>query len=115
MFITILHNIKKNSVLQEKITRGHSKKYSLAELLEKMPWEKSTLIKKLQKGTKEGILKHEKRKYLLNKENEIVKRMWNYYNELAYQEKEKREEIRELTQRKRRLEQELEKEDNEKI
>ncbi len=108
----ILYQIA-NEFVKEKITRGHSKKYSLAELLEKMPWEKSTLIKKLQKGTKEGILKHEKRKYSLNKENEIVKRMWNYYNEPAYQEKEKREEIRELTQRKRRVEEELEREEKE--
>ena len=48
------------------------------------------------------------------KENELVKRIWNYYNEPNYQEKEETEEIRYLMQKKRRLVKELEKEEKKK-
>ncbi len=48
------------------------------------------------------------------KENELVKRIWNYYNEPNYQEKEKTEEIRTLIQKKRKLVKELEKEEKKK-
>jgi len=90
--------------------RGYSKRYSLAELEERLPWKKSRLIEKMQRTVEEEVLKHEKRKYQLNKENELVKRIWNYYNEPNYQEKEKTEEIRTMIQKKRTLEKELEKE-----
>lgn len=96
---------------KEKIERGYTKKYSLAELQKKMPWKKSRLIEKLQEAVIEKVLKHEKKKYLINKENELVKRIWNYYNEPNYKEKEKIEEIRNLIQRKKKLEKELEKEE----
>ena len=96
---------------KEKIERGYTKKYSLAELQKKMPWKKSRLIEKLQEAVTEKVLKHEKRKYLINKENDLVKRIWNYYNEPNYKEKEKITEIRNLIQRKRKLEKELEKEE----
>ena len=98
-------------LIKEKMERGYTKKYSLAELQKKFPWKKSRLIEKLQKVVEEGVLKHEKRKYLLNKENELVKRIWNYYNEPSYPEKEKMDEIRELIQRKKKLEIELDKEE----
>ena len=98
-------------LIKEKMERGYTKKYSLTELQKKLPWKKSRLIEKLQRVVEIGILKHEKRKYLLNKENELVKRIWNYYNEPSYQEKEKIEEIRKLIQRKKELERELDKEE----
>ena len=94
---------------KEKMERGYTKRYSLAELLKKLPWKKSRLIEKLQEIVTEKVLKHEKRKYLLNNENELVKRIWNYYNEPNYQKKEKIEELRNLIQRKKKLEKELEK------
>lgn len=94
---------------KEKMERGYTKRYSLAELQKKLPWKRSRLIEKLQEKVTEKVLKHEKRKYLLNNENELVKRIWNYYNEPNYQKKEKIEELRNLIQRKRKLEKELEK------
>ncbi|HUU78663.1 MAG TPA: hypothetical protein VMX55_09965 [candidate division Zixibacteria bacterium] len=48
---------------------------------------------------------------MLNDKNDMVKRMWNYYNEPNFKEKEKIEEIRRMIQRKRKLERELEKEE----
>lgn len=94
---------------KEKMERGYTKRYSLAELQKKLPWKKSRLIEKLQEIVTEKVLKHEKRKYLLNNENELVKRIWNYYNEPNYQNKEKIDELRNLIQRKKKLEKELEK------
>ncbi len=102
------------TLTKERMERGYSKRYSLAELEERLPWKKSRLIEKLQRTVKEEVLKHEKRKYQLNKENELVKRIWNYYNEPNYQEKEKTEEIRTLIQKKRELVKELEKEEKKK-
>ncbi len=88
----------------EKIDLGYSKEYSLSELQEKLPWKKSRLIEKLQKIVEEGVLVHKKRKYKLKKENELVKRKWNYYNETGFQEKEKNREIWKLILRKKELE-----------
>ena len=76
-------------LVKEKMERGYTKNYTLTELQEKLPWQKSRAIEKLQKVVGEGVLKHEKKRYALNKENELVKRIWNYYNETGYQEKEK--------------------------
>ena len=100
-----------NVLVIEKIARGYSKKYSLAELRKMLPWGKSWAIKKLEKGIEEGILVHEKRKYILNKENERVKRMWNYYNKPTQRESAKGEKIRELGREKKKLKEELEREE----
>ncbi len=94
-------------LVKEKMERGYTKEYSLAELQEKLPWKKSRLIEKLQKVMREGVLKHEKRRYKLNKENELVKRIWNYYNKTGYKEKGKVNEIWKLIQKKNELEQKL--------
>jgi len=85
--------------LKERIERGYSKKYSLRELGEKLPWKKSTLIEKTQKTVEEGIMKHEKRKYILNTDYEIVRRLWNYYNDVNFQKKDQIEEIWDLIQK----------------
>ncbi len=94
---------------KERMERGYTKKYSLRELKEKLPWEKSSAIERLQRTVEEGVLKHEKRRYQLNTENKLVKRVWNYYNEPNYREKV--EEIRELILWKRKLERKLEEEE----
>jgi len=94
-------------LIKEKMERGYTKNYTLTELQEKLPWQKSRAIEKLQKVVGEGVLKHEKKRYALNKENELVKRIWNYYNETGYQEKEKISKIWELIQRKNELEEKL--------
>lgn len=99
-------------LIKEKMERGYSKKYSLAELQKKLPWKKSRLIEKLQKVVKEGVMKHEKRRYLLDKDNELVKRIWNYYNEPRNKEKEKTNEIWKLIQRKKEKEKEIESKNN---
>ena len=85
-------------ILKERLERGHSKKYSLRELGEKLPWRKSTLIEKMQKMAEEGIIIHEKRKYKINMENEVVKRIWNYFNDVGFQEKNHTTEIQRLKQ-----------------
>lgn len=94
-------------IVKEKMERGYTKNYTLTELQEKLPWKKSRSIEKLQNVVEEGVLKHEKRKYALNKENELVKRIWNYYNETGYKEKEKISKVWKLIQRKNELEQKL--------
>lgn len=94
-------------IVKEKMERGYTKNYTLTELQEKLPWKKSRSIEKLQKVVGEGVLKHEKRRYALNKENELVKRIWNYYNETGCKEKEKISEVWKLMQRKNELEQKL--------
>ena len=99
-------------LVKEKMERGYTKKYSLAELQEKLPWKKSRLIEKLQEVVNEGIIKHEKRRYQLNKENKLVKRIWNYYNEPGNKEKGKADEIRKLIQRKKEKEKEIETRNN---
>ena len=98
-------------LIKEKMERGFTKRYSLTELKKMFPWKKSRLREILQKVVEEGVLKHEKRKYLLNKENELVKKIWNYYNEPSYQEKGRIEEIRKLIQRKKKLKIDLDKEE----
>ncbi len=94
-------------LVKEKMERGYTKEYTLKEMREKLPWKKSRLIEKMQKAIEEGVLKHEKRKYKLNKENELVKRIWNYYNETRYNEKEKINKIWKLIQKKNELEKKL--------
>ncbi|MHA1185320.1 MAG: hypothetical protein ACTSXA_10065 [Candidatus Heimdallarchaeota archaeon] len=94
-------------LVKEKMERGYTKNYTLAELQEKLPWKKSSAIEHLQEVMREGILKHEKRRYTLNKENELVKRIWNYYNETGYQEKEKISKVWKQIQRKNQLEEKL--------
>jgi len=94
-------------IVKEKMERGYTKNYTLTELQEKLPWKKSRSIEKLQNVVGEGVLKHEKRRYALNKENELVKRIWNYYNETVYKEKEKINKVWKLIQRKNELEQKL--------
>jgi len=94
-------------IVKEKMERGYTKNYTLTELQEKLPWKKSRSIKKLQNVVKEGVLKHQKRKYALDKENELVKRIWNYYNETGYKEKEKISKVWKLIQRKNELEEKL--------
>ncbi|MHA1922656.1 MAG: hypothetical protein ACTSVP_06285 [Candidatus Heimdallarchaeota archaeon] len=94
-------------LVKEKMERGYTKKYTLTELQKKLPWRKSTTIERLQKIVGEGVLKHEKRRYELNKENELVMRIWNYYNETGYKEKEERNKVWKLIQRKNELEEKL--------
>ena len=91
-------------LIKERMDRGYSKRYSLAEIQERLPWKKSRIIDKLQKTVEEGVMKHKKRKYQLNKENELVKKIWNYYNEPRYKEKKKTEEIRKMIRKKREKE-----------
>lgn len=101
-------------LLKEKMERGFTKRYSLAELQKMFPWKKSRTIEIMQEVVEKGVLKHEKRKYLLNKENKLVKRIWNYYNEPNYQEK--TEDIRKLIhKKKKKLELELEKDEKKSI
>jgi len=101
-------------MVEEKMKRGYTKEFSLKELQERLPWKKSMLIEKMLKLTAEGIMKHEKRRYQLDKENELVKKMWNYYNkpsnekEREEENEEKRREIRERIRRKQVLMEKLE-------
>ncbi|MHA1155239.1 MAG: hypothetical protein ACTSQK_03945 [Candidatus Heimdallarchaeota archaeon] len=92
---------------KEKMERGYTKNYTLKELLEKLPWKKSTAILRLQEVVDEGVLIHEKRRYKLNKDNELVKGIWNYYHETVQQEKEKMKKILLLRQRKNELEKKI--------
>lgn len=89
---------------KEKMERGYTKGYTLKELLDKLPWKKSTSIERLQDVVNVGVLIHVKRRYKLNKENELVKRIWNYYHETNQQEKDKMRKILQLKQRKNDLE-----------
>jgi len=91
-------------LIKEKIERGYTKDYTLRELQEKLPWKKSTTIERLHDVVNEGVLIHEKRRYKLNKKNELVRRIWNYYHETNHQEKEKMRTVWQLTQRKAELE-----------
>lgn len=95
-------------LVKEELERGYSKKYSLTTLLERIPWEKSRAIEKLREIETEGILKHEKKKYYLNRENKLVKRIWKYYNEPSYWRRKEVEEINQLIKKKRELMQEIE-------
>jgi len=91
-------------LVKEKMDRGYSKEYTLAELQERLPWKKSRLIERLQSLMDAGVLIHVKRKYKLRKENELVWRIWNYYNYTGFQKKEKSQEIWELILKKKQLE-----------
>ncbi|MHA1211252.1 MAG: hypothetical protein ACTSSH_02210 [Candidatus Heimdallarchaeota archaeon] len=56
-------------------------------------------------------MKHEKRRYQMEKENELVKKMWNHYNKPRYEKErkeEKRTEIRERIRREKELKEKLE-------
>lgn len=92
---------------KEKMERGYTKDYTLKELQEKLPWKKSTTIERLQEEVEKGVLKHEKRRYKLNKENELVKRIWNYYHEIEHKEKEKMRKVWGKIQIKNELEQQM--------
>ncbi|MCK5159849.1 MAG: DUF5320 domain-containing protein, partial [Candidatus Heimdallarchaeota archaeon] len=87
----------------------YKKEYSLSEFTEKMPWKKSQLSIKLQKAVKEGVILHQKRKYMINFEHIAVKRLWKFYIEPNDYNKQKEEakEIQLLTQEKERLEEEI--------
>ncbi|MHA1124369.1 MAG: hypothetical protein ACTSSB_05330 [Candidatus Heimdallarchaeota archaeon] len=89
---------------KEKMERGYTKDYTLKELQEKLPWKKSTTIERLQEEVEKGVLKHEKKRYKLNKENELVKRIWNYYHETGHNKNEKMRRVWEKIQRKKELE-----------
>ena len=94
-------------LVKEKMERGYSKKYSLEELLRKIPYKKSRLIERLQRATEEGVLKHKKRRYILNSSHTLVEKLWQYYHETDFQEYEKKREIIELIQKKEEGENEI--------
>ncbi|HUU78650.1 MAG TPA: hypothetical protein VMX55_09900 [candidate division Zixibacteria bacterium] len=89
---------------KENMEKGYAKEYTLKELQGKLPWKKSTAILRLQEVEEEGVLTHKKRRYKLNKENVLVKRIWNYYHKTTKQEKEKWKKILQLKQKKNELE-----------
>ena len=89
---------------KENMEKGYAKEYTLKELQRKLPWKKSTAILRLQEVVEEGVLTHKKRRYKLNKENVLVKRIWNYYHKTTKQEKEKWKKILQLKQKKNELE-----------
>lgn len=91
-------------LVKENMEIGFAKEYTLKELLGKLPWKKSTAILRLQEVVEEGVLTHKKRRYKLNKENVLVKRIWNYYHKTTKQEKEKWKKILQLKQKKNELE-----------
>ncbi len=93
-------------LLTEKIEKGYTKKYSLVELQKKIPLKRSRLIEKLQRVVKEGVLKHQKRKYMINKEHILVDRLWQYYNDANYKEREKTKDIINLIQENEQIEEE---------
>lgn len=101
-------------LVKEERERGYTKKYSLRELVEKMPWKKSRAIEKLQEMIKEEIVKYERKKYELNRKNDGVKRIREYYNEPSYWRKEEREEIKKLNERKKELREKIEEKRREK-
>ncbi len=94
-------------LLTEKIEKGYTKKYSLVELQKKIPLKRSRLIEKLQRVVKEGVLKHQKRKYMINKEHILVDRLWQYYNDANYKEREKIKDIINLIQENEQIEEEI--------
>ncbi len=94
-------------LLTEKIEKGYTKKYSLVELQKKIPLKRSRLIEKLQRVVKEGVLKHQKRKYMINKEHILVDRLWQYYNDANYKEREKTKDIINLIQENEQIEEEI--------
>jgi len=97
-----------NVLILERMDRGFSKEFSLNELLMKFPLKKSRLITRLQLATEMGILKHEKRRYLLNKNNDLVSRIWNYYNDTKYKDNRNIIKIRNLIREKKELEEQIE-------
>lgn len=87
--------------------RGYSKKYPLEELQRKILYKKSRLIERLQRATEEGVLKHQKRRYILNSSHTLVEKLWQYYHETDFQEYEKKRGIIELIQKKEEGEYEI--------
>jgi len=96
-------------MIKEQLKIGYKKEYSLSELVERLPWKKSQASVKLRKAVNEGILIHEKRKYSLNMEHGLVKKIWHFYTDPSdFKEKfEQAKEIKELVKKKEQLEKKL--------
>ncbi len=96
-------------MIKEQLKIGYKKEYSLSELVERLPWKKSQASVKLRKAVNEGILIHEKRKYSLNMEHDLVKKTWHFYTDPSdFKEKfEQATEIKELIKKKEQLEKKL--------
>ena len=58
---------------------GILKSYKLSELLTSFKWKKTQLNYNLKQAVKQNVLFYNKRKYSLNLDNILVKRVWNFY------------------------------------
>jgi len=58
---------------------GNLRAYSKQEIKENFPWKKSQLQFLLRKAINQKIVIYYQRKYLLNIENSLVKRLWSFY------------------------------------
>jgi len=78
-------------------------------MIKEQSWKKSQASVKLRKAVNEGILIHEKRKYSLNMEHGLVKKIWHFYTDPSdFKEKfEQAKEIKELVKKKEQLEKKL--------
>jgi len=79
-----------SSLLEEQLETGEIKGYTKGELLERLPWKKSQLTERLQLLVGQGILECQKRRYNLNNDCKLVKRVRRalrmQYEELNWQE-----------------------------
>lgn len=66
-------------ILEKYHTIGNLRSYSKQELLDVFPWQRSQLQVLLRKARNQDIVISQKRKYSLNLEHPLVKRLWNYY------------------------------------
>jgi len=74
----VLYSLTKTLVQKYRNT-GILKSYKISELQEYFEWEKTQLNYYLNQAIKQNILLYAKRKYSLNLDNILVKRVWNYY------------------------------------
>ena len=65
--------------LEKYHTIGNLKAYSKQEIKEEFPWNRSQLQFLLRKAINQKIVIYHHRRYLLNVENSLVKRLWNYF------------------------------------
>ena len=58
---------------------GNLRAYSKQEITEEFPWKRSQLQFLLRKAINQKIVIYHHRRYLLNVENSLVKRLWSYF------------------------------------
>jgi len=66
-------------ILEKYHNIGNLRSYSKQELIDIFPWQKSQLQILLRKAVNQKVVISQKRKYSLNLEHPLVKRLWNYY------------------------------------